>query len=443
MDSPFAPPLPPVEPPYRTSPEPVYANSTSAVGGTVATARAPLAGWPVQPGGLPSATNPPSPPPASSSVVMETAVLPKRNRHRGVLIAVAACVVSAGVAFAIARVSSDDKSNSAASSTSLVPAVNTSASAGAVPIGNPTSGLDVIAIVAKIRPSVVKVAVDIDGGISGSGEGVGTGVILTADGEILTNAHVVADASKVRVVLDGQTEPIDAKVLGFDVGNDLALIKIDKTGLSVMSVADSDNVRVGQPVVAMGYALDLEGDVSVTSGIISALNRSMVTDNGALDGLLQTDAAISSGNSGGPLVDAAGEMIGINTAVARGDEINTANNIAFAISTKEINRILDRLRSAGSTDQPAQGYLGIGVEDRHDGGSGAIVSEVQPDSPADKLGLKVGDVVTHVNGVAINGQAGLIAAIRDSAPGDEITVDYSRDGKAESGKTTLAARPGG
>ena len=266
-------------------------------------------------------------------------------------------------------------------------------------------------------------------------------MILTSDGEILTNAHVVADASKVRVVLDGKSDPVDAKVLGIDVGNDLALLKIDGKDLPVMQLADSDTVHVGQPVVAIGYALDLEGDPSVTAGIISALGRSMVTDNGALDGLLQTDAAISSGNSGGPLVDAAGAMIGINTAVARSDSSNAANNIGFAISTREIERIIDRLKTSGSTDKRVEGYLGIGVDDRLDGGRGAIVSEVQDGSPAAKAGLHVGDVVTEVNGVEINGQAGLIAAIRDSSPGDTVTVNYSRDGKAMSATATLVARP--
>jgi len=426
MDSPFAPPEAPVEPPYQRPPAPDLAAPSS---------------WPVQPDGRPAAD--PAINGGPPSVVMDNAVLPRRPRRRGVLILVGACIVSAVGAYAIAKASvSDDKSDTTSpTATSVAPAISTSATPGA-PRGNTSSGLDVIGIVAKIRPSVVKVAVEINGGAHGNGLGIGTGVILTADGEILTNAHVVADGSKVRVVLDGQTEPVDAKVLGVDPGNDLALIKVDKSGLPVMTFADSDKVQVGQPVVAMGYALDLEGDVSVTSGIISALNRSMVTDEGALDGLLQTDAAISSGNSGGPLVDASGKMIGINTAVARGDATNAANNIGFAISTKEINRLLDRLKTGG-TKQTPQGYLGIGVEDRRDGGSGATVTDVESGSAADSLGLQVGDIVTKVNGVAINGQAGLIAAIRDSAPGDKVAVEYTHDGHAESGTAILAARPGG
>lgn len=467
MDPLFAPPDPPVEPPYAVPLAPVYGRSASQVGGPIAGQYAlggapsgAVAGagqWPVQPDGRPTfADDSPEFNPNRPSVVMDQAVLPRRRHQKGIVIGVVACLLSAAGAFAVARASEshDDASATppvaaggpaiatAASTSSATPAAsaNPAVPASPVPIGNTSSGLDVISIVAKIRPSVVKVAVDISGGAQGTGQGVGTGVILTADGEILTNAHVVADASKVRVVLNGSTEPIDAKVLGVEVGNDLALIKVDKAGLPVMTLADSTRVQVGQPVVAMGYALDLAGDVSVTSGIISALNRSMVTDNGALDGLLQTDAAISSGNSGGPLVNASGEMIGINTAVARGDSTNTATNIGFAIATKQINRILAQLKTAGTT-APAQGYLGIGVDDRRDGGSGATVSQVQPDSPAAKAGLHVGDVVTSVNGVAINGQAGLIAAIRDSAPGDKVSIDYSRNGKAATATAALDARP--
>ncbi|MCU1390909.1 MAG: peptidase family protein [Ilumatobacteraceae bacterium] len=416
MTYPFAPPELPVEPPYSTphvTPPPTQ--------------------WPVA---------------ASPSVVMESAVLPTGgHRRRNVALIVAACAICAVGAFAIARASVSDESKSstanqpaAGSPVTIAPVSTVAPATGESASG--AAGLDVIGIVAKIRSSVVKVSVDISATSStGAGEGVGTGVILTAGGEILTNAHVVSDADKVRVVLDGQSDPVAAKVLGVDVGNDLALLKIDGKDLPVMALADSDTVKVGQPVVAMGYALDLEGDASVTAGIVSALNRSMVTDNGALNGLIQTDAAISSGNSGGPLVNASGEMIGINTAVARGDTTNTATNIGFAISTKEIEKIIDQLKTSGSTDQRAEGYLGIGVEDRHDGGRGAIVSDVQSGSPADKLGLQNGDVVTSVDGVEINGQGGLIAAIRDSAPGDKVTIDYSRNGKNLHGTATLVARP--
>ncbi|MFM7893159.1 MAG: S1C family serine protease, partial [Actinomycetota bacterium] len=160
---------------------------------------------------------------------------------------------------------------------------------------------------------------------AGGGRAVGSGVVLTSDGEILTNAHVVEDASEVVVRFAGETEPRAAKVLASDPGNDLALIKVDATGLIAATFAKPGSVRIGDTVVAIGYALALDGGPTVTSGIVSALKRTIETDSGALNSLIQTDAAISSGNSGGPLVNLKGEVVGINTAVARGDYESAAN----------------------------------------------------------------------------------------------------------------------
>ncbi|MFM9112577.1 MAG: S1C family serine protease, partial [Actinomycetota bacterium] len=187
---------------------------------------------------------------------------------------------------------------------------------------DPSIGDTVIAQVANVlADSVVTISSVVDDGFE-SGEATGTGVVLTADGEILTNAHVVDGASEVRVRFAGETEPRMAKVTASEIGNDLALLKIDATGLKPVTFAQPDTVRVGDTVVAIGYALALDGGPTVTSGIISALKRTIVTDSGALNGLIQTDAPISSGNSGGPLVNLRGEVVGINTAVARGDAMS-------------------------------------------------------------------------------------------------------------------------
>ncbi|MEY4405306.1 MAG: hypothetical protein RI976_1237, partial [Actinomycetota bacterium] len=196
--------------------------------------------------------------------------------------------------------------------------------------GDGSSGSSLIAQVAeRLAKSVVTVSTTISDDMGG-GRGVGTGVVLTSDGEILTNAHVVADASKVVVRFAGETEPRVAKILASDVGNDLALIKVDATGLIVATFAKPGSVQIGDTVVAIGYALALDGGPTVTSGIVSALKRTIETDSGALNSLIQTDAAISSGNSGGPLVNLKGEVVGINTAVARGDSESSANNIGFS-----------------------------------------------------------------------------------------------------------------
>jgi putative serine protease PepD len=271
---------------------------------------------------------------------------------------------------------------------------------------------------------------------------VGTGIIVSSDGEILTNNHVVEGSTSVRVRLNGTTAPIMAKVIAGDAGNDLALLKLtNASGLTAATFADSESIAVGDPVVAVGYALALDGGPSVTSGIVSALNRTLTDSNGALDGLIQTDAAISSGNSGGPLINLNGQVIGINTAVANGNSSRAANNIGFAIGVAEVQRVAALLRAEAGGAVRAQGYLGVSLSDRQDGGAGAVVAEVQADSPADKAGLKVNDIVLEINGKAISGQGALIAVVRDSAPGDVIKIKVERDGAVKDLTATLVARP--
>jgi putative serine protease PepD len=292
----------------------------------------------------------------------------------------------------------------------------------------------------RLANSVVTISSDLQSGMS-EGEATGTGVVVTSSGEIITNAHVVDGATEVRVRFAGDTEPVVAEVLAVDVGNDLALLKVKATNLVAATFAKPGSVRVGDQAVAIGYALALDGGPSVTTGIVSALKRTIFTDSGALNSLIQTDAAISSGNSGGPLANMRGEVIGINTAVARGDMNSAANNIGFAISVDEVLAVLDQLREQASGTTRAEGFLGVSLEARRDGGVGSIIATVQPDSPADAAGIKVGDIVLAVDGEPVNGQAGLVAAIRDRNPGDTISIDLVRDGERLSVTATLVARP--
>ena len=306
--------------------------------------------------------------------------------------------------------------------------------------GDGSSGSSLIAQVAeRLAKSVVTVSTTISDDMGG-GRGVGTGVVLTSDGEILTNAHVVADASKVVVRFAGETEPRVAKILASDVGNDLALIKVDATGLIVATFAKPGSVQIGDTVVAIGYALALDGGPTVTSGIVSALKRTIETDSGALNSLIQTDAAISSGNSGGPLVNLKGEVVGINTAVARGDSESSANNIGFSISVDEVLIVIEQLREQANGAVRKEGFLGVGLAAREDGGQGAIITNVQPGSPADKAGILIDDVVLAVDGEPIDGQAGLVAAIRDAEPGQTVKIEIFRDGERLVFEATLIAR---
>ena len=294
-------------------------------------------------------------------------------------------------------------------------------------------------IAAAVAPSVVTLTATTESQF-GEGESVGTGVIINSNGELLTNAHVVEGAKTVQVRLMNETEPVKGTVLASDPQNDLALVKINDVGLTAAVFADSKNVRLGDPVVAIGYALNLDGGPSVTSGIVSALGRTITTDSGALDRLIQTDAAISSGNSGGPLVNDKAQVIGINTAVARGDMGTAANNIGFAISTEEVLRVIETLRDQANGVERKQGFLGVGLTDRSDGGQGAVIANVEEGSPADKAGIKSGDVVLAINGVPITGRTGMIAVVRDAQPGDTVKVKVERNGKTLTLSATLVER---
>lgn len=300
--------------------------------------------------------------------------------------------------------------------------------------------LDVAAVTTRLRPSIVTVSSDISEK-GQAGEGVGTGIVLTADGQILTNAHVIEGATQVRVRLFGERNPRQAKILASDASHDLALLAVDVKGLTPATIADPTNIRVGDEVLAIGYALDLDGEASVTLGIVSALDRTILTASGALDGMIQTDAAISSGNSGGPLVDAAGEVVGVNTAVARSDATNTASNIGFSISIAHVLPEIAVLRAkAGGVNKP-EGFLGVGLAERTDGGRGAVVTTVNAGSPAQQAGIQDNDIVVQVGGTDVDGSAGVIAAVRNHTPGDDIVVAIERDGVRKTFTVTLVGRP--
>jgi len=206
--------------------------------------------------------------------------------------------------------------------------------------------LNVGDVVANLGSSVVAVDVNFRPTAAGAARGAGTGVIVTADGQVLTNAHVVTGATSVRVTLNGEPKARAASVIGTDTATDLALLQIDgATGLKAAQLGRSSTVRVGDEVVAIGNALALEGGPTVTKGIISALGRSVQEEAGTLSGLLQTDASISSGNSGGPLISASGAVIGINTAVAASSRSTSAENIGFAIAIDRAKPVIDRLRA--------------------------------------------------------------------------------------------------
>jgi serine protease Do len=214
--------------------------------------------------------------------------------------------------------------------------------------------------------------------------------------------------------------------------------------LPVVEIGDSGAIQVGDSVVAIGNALGLEGSPTVTSGIVSALHRTISTENSTLRDVIQTDAAINPGNSGGPLLDSAGRVIGINTAIASPAD---ANNIGFAIAISSAEPYLRKLETGESV---RAGFLGVKVESVDSTVAaerdlkvdhGAVIVEVTPDSPADDAGLQVGDVIVRIDSDDIDDAPGLTAVVGDHQPGDNVAVLVDRDGTERTLRVTLATRP--
>ncbi|MGQ0805961.1 MAG: S1C family serine protease [Actinomycetota bacterium] len=357
----------------------------------------------------PSEPTPASPPPAP----------PGRMRHALAGAAVGGlcgALVAAGAFLAF-----DDDSSTTAVGGAGTPEISREAST--IPEG------DIAGVIAKVQPAVVAVTTS-GGGPGGGSEGAGTGFVIAADGVIVTNNHVVAEATDIEVAFsDGTT--MTAEIVGGDAGADLAVLKVDATGLPVVELGDSDAVQVGDEVIAIGNALALEGGLSVTQGIISGPPREIGTEIGTvLESVLQTDAAINRGNSGGPLVDADGRVIGINTAIV---DPAVAQNVGFAIPISHALPIIEDLR-AGRT--PA--FLGV-VTDAAD--DGVVVVSVTSGSPAADAGIREGDVIVSIGGDEIADAGDVPEAIRKHRPGDEVEVVLLRGDERVTVDATLVERP--
>ena len=277
--------------------------------------------------------------------------------------------------------------------------------------------------------------------------GIGSGVIISPDGYILTNNHVVDGAVNVKVTLHDR-RILNAKVIGTDKLTDLAVLKVDATGLPSISWGDSGKLEPGQTVLAFGSPFGYL-QFSVTRGIVSALNRpNPYSDDARKPGaFIQTDAAINPGNSGGPLVDAHGELIGINTSI-----ITNSGSFAgagFAIPSQIARATAEQLIKHGKVDH---GYLGISMNDvtpdnahffNLPDATGAIVAQVTPDSPASKAGLKAGDVIAQLNGQRILNGSALQVQVSEMAPGTSITLGILRDGKSTNLEVTVGQFHGG
>ncbi|MEY3495889.1 MAG: hypothetical protein RJA80_111 [Actinomycetota bacterium] len=273
-------------------------------------------------------------------------------------------------------------------------------------------------IVQNVKSSVVSIKAD-----GNSGTGTGSGFIYRQDGYIITNNHVVAPAlngGKLTVFLENKTE-FEARLIGRNPSYDLAVLKIEATGLSPVKIGDSNALNVGDLTVAFGSPLGLSG--TVTSGIVSAVNRPVTAggqDDQSFISAIQTDAAINPGNSGGPLVNGQAEVIGVNSAIATlgfGGQSGSIG-LGFAIPMNQAQRIITEIINTGRSTTP---IAGISIDSTYQG-TGARIGEVVADGPASKTDLKTGDVVTKINGEIVGDSTELIVAIRRNNPGDTIVL---------------------
>ncbi len=348
----------------------------------------------------------------------------------------------------IAGAACSDSPASTASSETQAPATTSNAAAQPTrqtSVSQSTNELSTADLVKLAEPSVVRIETN---------SGVGTGFVVGEDGHILTNFHVVEGsagrvASTIRVTMsDGAVLP--ATVVGTDSRTDLAVLKIDRTGLKALKFADLDNVLIGQDVVAIGYALDLqqgEGPShSVTRGIVSQKNR--VINEGAqaqIYGAVQTDAAINHGNSGGPLLNLFGEVVGINTALAPDGSGGTASGIGFAVGSDVAKAVYEQILANGRVNR---GFLGIGSFEAlrpakakelniPESQGGLVVGSVTATGPVGAAGLKAGDVIIRLGNTEVASENDLMVALIKNSAGQTVPLEYYRDGKKATIQVTL------
>jgi S1-C subfamily serine protease len=387
----------------------------------------------------------------ASGPVATTAVQPAKPRRAGTGSVITAALLSAvlasgGTVLALRATGVLDRP---AATPTRPTATTVGANNQPVTIDEQSATIDVAA---AVSPAVVRITIngsaDTSTGIIPS-TGVGSGVIYDANGWILTNRHVVEGSEALKVELNDGRE-FDGTVYGIDTLTDLAIVKVNANDLTAAKIGDSSSLKVGQLVVAIGSPLGTFTN-SVTSGIVSAKGRTITTDgNQNLNNLIQTDAAINPGNSGGPLLDASGNVVGINTAIAA-----DASGIGFAIPIDIARPIMDQAVAGEKLARPYMGVIYRAVDRQlasdenlpvNDGalviqGAGGSSPAVVADSPADKAGIKEGDIIVKVNGHAIDRDNPLDATLSEFAPGDTVQIDLLRDGQTMSVQLTLGTRP--
>jgi putative serine protease PepD len=266
-----------------------------------------------------------------------------------------------------------------------------------------------------------------------TGSGTGSGFVVSADGYIVTNAHVVEGANGRIQAKIGDGKALDAQLVGQDASTDLALLKVSASNLKPLTLADSSAVQVGDPAYAIGNPFGL--DRTLTVGVVSALQREIDSPNGfSIDDVIQTDAAINPGNSGGPLFNAAGQVIGVNSQIESSSGGNVG--IGFAVPANTVKSVIAQLREDGTV---SHAYLGVTTQDAD--GAGARVAQLASDSPAADAGLQAGDVVTSLAGEAVDSSSALTSLVDEHKPGDSVELRITRDGEQQTVTVKLGERP--
>ncbi len=275
-------------------------------------------------------------------------------------------------------------------------------------------------------------------------EGIGSGFIVREDGYILTNSHVISDGNSDSIEVlfsDGSTAP--AQVLWYETLLDLAIIKVNKTNLKAAELGNSDKLLVGEPVVAIGNPLSLDLDLTVTSGIISGLDRTLRFENSEIEPLIQTDASINPGNSGGPLLNARGQVIGINTA-----KMTSAEGLGFSIPINEAKPILNKIVTGEKIEEVYVGITGVdldtyeerlGVDLTPD--YGVVIVEIVENSPAHKAGLEAGDIIQEIDGDIIENMNNIVRKLYDYNIGDTANIRIVRDSQEMNLELELEEKP--
>ena len=379
---------------------------------------------------------PPPPPRSAGSIWSQIAAYV-------LLIAVVALGIGAGIGWGLARTIT---SHQVAQQTNNPPS---SPITQVTPGTGPSSSIDAIA--AKINPAIVDVNTTI-----GSSQAAGSGMIIGANGEILTNNHVVSGSNSITVTVQGRTDQYTAHVVGVDAGDDVAVIQIDQSvsGLPTVTFANSSSLRVGDTVVAIGNALGRGGAPHATQGQVTALDQTITASEGqgsseTLDGMIQSDAVIYPGDSGGALVNTSSQVVGMITA-GEAQGFRSASDTGYAITSNDAVAIANRIRAhevASDLTYGQVGFLGVSVQTLDSTtasrlglsvSSGALVTGVEQDSPADNAGITRGSVITRVGGSSVTSADTLGTAIRSHRPGESVSVTFVNTSGSHTVNVSLA-----